>query len=49
MEHRKRENPSHYPWTRVGISERQFYKLLPQFAQKVNGRYDYGHDEGWRG
>lgn len=45
MEHCKRENPSHYPWTRVGISERRFYKLLPQFAQKVNGRYDYDHDE----
>jgi hypothetical protein len=45
MEHRKREAPDLYPWTHVGISERRFYKLLPQFAQKINGRYDYDHDE----
>lgn len=41
MEHRKREHPDRYPWTQVGISERRFYKLLPLFAEKVNGRYDY--------
>lgn len=45
MEHRKREDPGRYPWTRVGISERRFYKLLPLFANKVNGRYDYDHDD----
>lgn len=45
MEHRKRETPDRYPWTQVGISERRYYKLLPLFAQKVNGRYDYNHDE----
>jgi hypothetical protein len=45
MEHRKQEDPSRYPWTQVGISERRFYKLLPQFAEKVNGRYDYDHAE----
>lgn len=45
MEHRKREHPERYPWTKVGISERRFYKLLPLFAKKVNGRYDYDHDE----
>jgi hypothetical protein len=45
MEHRKREHPGRYPWTKVGISERRFYKLLPLFAKKVNGRYDYDHDE----
>jgi hypothetical protein len=43
MEHRKRERPDLYPWTRVGISERRFYKLLPMFADKINGRYDYDH------
>jgi len=45
MEHRKLEAPDHYPWTHVGISERRFYKLLPIFAQKVNGRYEYDHDD----
>jgi hypothetical protein len=45
MEHRKQENPDRYPWTQVGISERRFYKLLPLFANKINGRYDYVHDE----
>jgi hypothetical protein len=39
MEYRKAEAPERYPWTQVGISERRYYKLLPQFAQKVNGRY----------
>ena len=45
MEHRKAEAPDRYPWTLVGISERRYYKLLPQFAQKVNGRYDLDHDD----
>ncbi len=45
MEHRKQEDPGRYPWTQAGISERRFYKLRPRFAQKVNGRYDYHHDE----
>ena len=45
MEHRKREAPDRYPWTHIGISERRFYKLLPLFADKVNGRYDYDHDD----
>ena len=45
MEHRKREAPDRYPWTHVGISERRYYKLLPLFAEKVNGRYDYDHDD----
>ncbi|MEV4568514.1 hypothetical protein AB0K12_32495 [Nonomuraea sp. NPDC049419] len=45
MEFRKSEAPDRYPWTQVGISERRFYKLLPLFAQKVNGRYDYGLDD----
>jgi hypothetical protein len=40
MEYRKAESPDHYPWTQVGISERRYYKLLPLFMQKVNGRYD---------
>jgi hypothetical protein len=44
MEQRKREAPDRYPWTQVGISERRFYKLLPRFAEKVNGRYDYDHN-----
>jgi hypothetical protein len=44
MEHRKAEAPDRYPWTQVGISERRYYKLLPQFAQKVNGRYLVDHD-----
>jgi hypothetical protein len=45
MEHRKAEAPDRYPWTQVGISERRYYKLLPQFAQKVNGRYVLDHDD----
>jgi hypothetical protein len=45
MQHRKREAPDRYPWTQVGISERRYYKLLPQFAQKVNGRYVLDHDD----
>ena len=45
MEHRKREMPDRYPWTRVGISERRYYKLLPLFARKVNGRYDVDHED----
>lgn len=45
MEHLKREDPGRYPWTKVGVSERRFYKLLPLFAEKVNGRYDYDHDD----
>lgn len=45
MEHRKAEAPDRYPWTQVGISERRYYKLLPQFAQKVNGRYDLDQDD----
>lgn len=45
MQHRKSEAPDRYPWTQVGISERRYYKLLPQFAQKVNGRYVLDHDD----
>ena len=45
MEHRKSEAPDRYPWTQLGISERRFYKLLPLFAQKVNGRYSYDYDD----
>ena len=45
MEHKKQEAPDRYPWTQVGISERRYYKLLPQFAQKINGRYDYDHGD----
>ena len=45
MQHRKLEAPDRYPWTQVGISERRYYKLLPLFAQKVNGRYDYDRDD----
>jgi hypothetical protein len=45
MQHRKLEAPDRYPWTQVGISERRYYKLLPLFAQKINGRYDYDHDD----
>jgi hypothetical protein len=45
MQHRKSEAPDRYPWTQVGISERRYYKLLPLFAQKVNGRYDYDLDD----
>jgi hypothetical protein len=45
MEYRKAEAPDRYPWTQVGISERRYYKLLPQFAQKVNGRYVLDHGD----
>jgi hypothetical protein len=45
MQYRKGEAPDRYPWTQVGISERRYYKLLPQFAQKVNGRYVLDHDD----
>lgn len=45
MQYRKGEAPDRYPWTQVGISERRYYKLLPLFAQKVNGRYDYDLDD----
>ena len=45
MQYRKAEAPDRYPWTQVGISERRYYKLLPQFAQKVNGRYVLDQDE----
>lgn len=44
MQHRKGEAPDRYPWTQVGVSERRYYKLLPQFAQKVNGRYVLDQD-----
>lgn len=39
MEHRKADEPERYPWTQLGISERRYYKLLPRFASKVDGRY----------
>ncbi|WP_121719460.1 hypothetical protein [Streptomyces sp. E2N171] len=45
MQYRKSEAPDRYPWTQVGISERRYYKLLPLFAEKVNGRYDYDYDD----
>jgi hypothetical protein len=45
MQYRKGEAPDRYPWTQVGISERRYYKLLPQFAQKVNGRYALDQDD----
>jgi hypothetical protein len=45
MEYRKAEAPDRYAWTQVGISERRYYKLLPLFAQKVNGRYDLDQDD----
>ena len=45
MQYRKGEAPDRYPWTQVGISERRYYKLLPQFAQKVNGRYILDQDD----
>jgi hypothetical protein len=45
MQYRKGEAPDRYPWTQVGISERRYYKLLPQFAQKVNGRYVLDQDD----
>ncbi len=45
MEHRKAEAPDRYPWTQIGISERRYYKLLPQFTQKVNGRYVLDQDD----
>lgn len=45
MEFRKAEAPDRYPWTQVGISERRYYKLLPHFATKVNGRYDQDQED----
>lgn len=45
MQHRKTEKPDRYPWTQIGITERRFYKLLPQFALKVNSRYVYEQDD----
>jgi hypothetical protein len=45
MEHNKREQPDRYPWTQVGISERRYYKLLPLFAEKINGRYVLDQDD----
>jgi hypothetical protein len=45
MEFRKAEAPVPHVWTEVGISERRYYKLLPLFAQKVSGRYEYDRDE----
>lgn len=45
MQYRKSERPDRYPWTQIGISERRYYKLLPRFAQKVDGRYDFDHDD----
>ena len=45
MQYRKSEAPDRYPWTQIGISERRYYKLLPLFAQKVNGRYVLDHDD----
>ncbi|WP_190019774.1 hypothetical protein [Streptomyces hiroshimensis] len=45
MQYRKSEAPDRYPWTQVGISERRYYKLLPLFTQKVNGRYEYDYDD----
>jgi hypothetical protein len=45
MQYRKGEAPDRYPWTQVGISERRYYKLLPLFAQKVNGRYVLDYDD----
>ncbi|MBW5481125.1 hypothetical protein [Streptomyces bambusae] len=45
MQYRKSEAPDRYPWTQVGISERRYYKLLPLFAQRVNGRYEYDYDD----
>jgi hypothetical protein len=44
MDHRKQESPERYPWTQIGITERHYYKLLPKFAEKVNGRYDIDYD-----
>ncbi|HCT80664.1 MAG TPA: hypothetical protein DGG94_22310 [Micromonosporaceae bacterium] len=44
MEHDKQESPERYPWTQIGITERRYYKLLPLFAEKVNGRYDIDYD-----
>jgi hypothetical protein len=38
-QHRKQENADRQPWTLIGISERRYYKLLPKFATKVDGRY----------
>jgi len=45
MQYRKAEAPDRYPWTQLGISERRYYKLLPQFTEKVHGRYVYEQDD----
>lgn len=45
LEHRKQDKPDRYPWTQAGITERHYYKLLPLFAKKVKGRYDYDHGD----
>jgi hypothetical protein len=45
MEYRKLESPDRYPWTQIGVSERRYYKLLPLFADKVNGRYELDQAE----
>jgi hypothetical protein len=44
-QYRKGEAPDRCPWTQVGISERRYYKLLPHFAQMVNGRYVLDQDD----
>ena len=44
MNHRKSEAADRQLWTLVGISERRYYKLLPRFARKVNGRYETDAD-----
>ena len=45
MQQRKLDSPDRYPWTQIGISERRYYKLLPLFAQKINGRYEVDFDD----
>lgn len=45
MQYTKAVTPDRYPWTQVGISERRYYKLLPRFAEKVNGRYDVDQED----
>jgi hypothetical protein len=37
-EYRKDEAPDRYPWTQVGISERRYYKLLPQGQRPLRPR-----------
>jgi hypothetical protein len=44
MEYRKEQDADRQPWTRVGVSERRYYKLLSSFAPKVNGRYSGDRD-----